>query len=417
MWGFWRRDRLYALLSLSTEADRSAITVSYSDDELPDHVLQITVTIHFLRQINALLPLNLCCHKELAGLPSWTTDWCLSRRDLMVPYDLLRDSEEVFNACGKYRKANFKFVHKPQVNVPLTQIRMLVRGWIVDEIVFADALPECAPSRGFSPTSTCFELVRKSIFWSRAGTLWDRVRDLFHIDSMPLYKAGASDELWDAVLRTMTTNKANRSWGKMQLQEFLQASQLCHRRSFIITERGFLGLAPAHWAAATRPGDLVCVLYGGPTPFILRPIQDEEHLPGSEKRDGRDQDGEWQERQQQDLLKELPRTLFQKLLKELPQDLPQNMPPGLPQDLPQDLPPDLQELLQELPQKPPQELPQKRQQKLRQMYKQMGIESSTESSRGRTYSWVGPAYVGGIMHGEWVAAHGSEEERQPFEII
>ena len=40
----------------------------------------------------------------------------------------------------------------------------------------------------------------------------------------------------------------------------------CIRRSFVTTEKGYLGLAP--WGA--REGDVICVLRGGDVPFVLR---------------------------------------------------------------------------------------------------------------------------------------------------
>lgn len=43
-------------------------------------------------------------------------------------------------------------------------------------------------------------------------------------------------------------------------------SIICHGRRFFATSRGQIGLGPAH----TKPGDLICVFYGGDTPYILR---------------------------------------------------------------------------------------------------------------------------------------------------
>ena len=40
----------------------------------------------------------------------------------------------------------------------------------------------------------------------------------------------------------------------------------CHGRCFFTTEKGYMGLAPP----STRSGDLICVLLGGKTPYVLR---------------------------------------------------------------------------------------------------------------------------------------------------
>jgi hypothetical protein len=42
---------------------------------------------------------------------------------------------------------------------------------------------------------------------------------------------------------------------------------VCHDRLLYLTNKGFIGLGPALMCV----GDLVCVLFGGITPFILRP--------------------------------------------------------------------------------------------------------------------------------------------------
>jgi len=47
-------------------------------------------------------------------------------------------------------------------------------------------------------------------------------------------------------------------------------------RAFIITSKGYMGLAPAE----TQPGDIVCVLRGGDVTYILRPINEYHRLVG-----------------------------------------------------------------------------------------------------------------------------------------
>ncbi|KAK0643853.1 heterokaryon incompatibility protein-domain-containing protein [Cercophora newfieldiana] len=47
------------------------------------------------------------------------------------------------------------------------------------------------------------------------------------------------------------------------------ASSWGQQRRFIVTGRGFMGLGPM----ATESGDVVCVLFGGQVPFLLRPLQ------------------------------------------------------------------------------------------------------------------------------------------------
>ena len=51
---------------------------------------------------------------------------------------------------------------------------------------------------------------------------------------------------------------------------------VCVRRKFFRTAKGYYGLGPS----ITREGDLLCVLLGGATPFILRPSGDHYNLVG-----------------------------------------------------------------------------------------------------------------------------------------
>jgi hypothetical protein len=48
----------------------------------------------------------------------------------------------------------------------------------------------------------------------------------------------------------------------------------CVKRSFIVTEKGYMGLGPSR----TQSGDVVCVLRGGNVPFILRESQDRYYM-------------------------------------------------------------------------------------------------------------------------------------------
>jgi len=42
----------------------------------------------------------------------------------------------------------------------------------------------------------------------------------------------------------------------------------CMNRRFFVTRKGYMGLAPA----TAQKGDLVCILFGGNIPFILRRV-------------------------------------------------------------------------------------------------------------------------------------------------
>jgi hypothetical protein len=50
--------------------------------------------------------------------------------------------------------------------------------------------------------------------------------------------------------------------------QFLRVRQLAYRRRLFCAGRDFMGLGPEH----LEVGDIIVVLLGGPTPYILRPV-------------------------------------------------------------------------------------------------------------------------------------------------
>ena len=49
-----------------------------------------------------------------------------------------------------------------------------------------------------------------------------------------------------------------------------------HAQKFFVTEKGYFEVGPAYM----KENDLVCVLYGGGVPFLLRPKNNFYHLVG-----------------------------------------------------------------------------------------------------------------------------------------
>ena len=59
-------------------------------------------------------------------------------------------------------------------------------------------------------------------------------------------------------------------------ERFLIAASDCWDRRLFVTRKGYLGLGPE----ALREGDLVCILSGGPVPYILRKRENHYYLVG-----------------------------------------------------------------------------------------------------------------------------------------
>jgi hypothetical protein len=75
-------------------------------------------------------------------------------------------------------------------------------------------------------------------------------------------------------ISSMSSMSAN----KKRLQEYKGTRTRIYNasvnRAMFVTTKGYLGLAP--WNA--RKGDLICVLLGGSTPFLLRPVPGRKHF-------------------------------------------------------------------------------------------------------------------------------------------
>jgi hypothetical protein len=76
----------------------------------------------------------------------------------------------------------------------------------------------------------------------------------------------------EVLYSTSDTEECQRIWNSITEDDINayeeQVASMVSGRRFMITNRGEFGLAPG----GSRPGDMVCVLYGGKTPYVLRPV-------------------------------------------------------------------------------------------------------------------------------------------------
>jgi hypothetical protein len=73
----------------------------------------------------------------------------------------------------------------------------------------------------------------------------------------PEYISGARD-----LLTIFEHSEMNQGWYR-----FLEATMVSKDLNFFITEKGYVGVGPR----CIKAGDKVCVLFGGPTPYVIRP--------------------------------------------------------------------------------------------------------------------------------------------------
>ena len=91
------------------------------------------------------------------------------------------------------------------------------------------------------------------------------------------YEAMYSDLLANDIT-TSTRQQVHEALGSSKLSEYEQILRSCAgKKSFFTTINGFVGTC----VPATQPGDIIVILFGSPSPFVLRPLpvrQGEQHM-------------------------------------------------------------------------------------------------------------------------------------------
>ncbi|KAL8838538.1 MAG: hypothetical protein Q9170_002118 [Blastenia crenularia] len=274
------RDRIYALLGLSSEDSRRAIVPDYSS-RTSDTLLAVQATAHYLMQQKRLLPLQSGFYKKADGLnlPSWVSDWSTSQAGY-VPLVF----ESAYNACGQYTTSTPRFL--PPVDHPsscLENTSLILKGVIEGEIQTAIPMPEVPLYNG---TDTDADLesrrLRREVTRSTCRT-WKELDDRESDNNQPGVRNMRYEAFWRTVIADRLldgTGPPGPEYGRY-FQDWQAAIDSdgatnfrnaavshCAGRSFIRSRDGRLGLAPK----STRVGDIVCLFHGGDVPFILRPF-------------------------------------------------------------------------------------------------------------------------------------------------
>lgn len=302
------RDRFYSLRSLVGPDTRAALDpAEYDPQKLSDAQLNVRASIHMLKQARHLLSLQYTWRRRTKGLPTWCPDWYTEQEGYVMfmfgtrvelgANDTLVLPQLSAQACGpKHTEARMRF--EPDAGSLTNQMaegcRLQIDGWRFDEVGFCDAFP-------------VIDLVAETTPELQAQGRAARVRALYekcaawksvveeHIQDNKPNPYESAEALRSVFWRTLIADRdadwkgpPEEEFGE-NLERFLESggtdiqgsmaylvpavSRLA-RRAFIITKKGYLGLAPM----GCRVGDVVCVLTGGDVPFVLRP--DKAPQPG-----------------------------------------------------------------------------------------------------------------------------------------
>ncbi|KAL8668080.1 MAG: hypothetical protein Q9202_000058 [Teloschistes flavicans] len=281
-----RRDRIYALLGLSSEDSRAAIVPDYSN-RTSDSLLSTQATAHFLMQQRRLLPLQSGFYRKADDLTlqSWVSDWSTSQAGYVT-----LSFESAYNACGQYRNMTPRFLpdftHPSSCPEDAEDASLILKGVIVDEVDMVDPMPEVPLYAGTDTDEDLrSRMLHRELTRSTCGR-WQMANDAYAYVGKEKIDAPPESELHHtAFWRTIIADRLLDGTGPPGLEysqhyqdwqagidsegatDFRNAAvSYCAGRSFILTNRRSLGLAPR----TTHTGDLICLLHGGDVPFVLR---------------------------------------------------------------------------------------------------------------------------------------------------
>ena len=275
------RDQIYALLGLAAEAGDLSVDLDYSLDVTTVYQEIMCSFISQYKSLDVLSMVGDYSWNVTTELPSWIPDWAANPRS--IPF-IRPDSASKFAASRR---------PEPSLHYSEDGKTLFIVGKIVDSIKSIGVAK--VPMRAI--TSSGRELSKWHGAFQHAGMIqmrhWEvmsrRLRSYptgespqeaywrtiiadapMKVDNIPggyarLFKAwrrywGTFDDFNDI---TVDDGKGDRVYS----YTYNQAKNIaCNYRRFFITKRGYIGLAPF----SSRPGDKICILLGGKTPYVIR---------------------------------------------------------------------------------------------------------------------------------------------------
>ncbi|KAH7383577.1 heterokaryon incompatibility protein-domain-containing protein [Cadophora sp. MPI-SDFR-AT-0126] len=295
------RDKIYALLSLCPPSQAANIIPDYTAP-VSDVYAVVTARCIIRYQDLTMLQFDADSKSDEHQLPSWVRDYSSSGL-LGQKQPVVGLSPSEYAASGRDCWGRRKIFIDNLFSNDFRQLRS--RGMIVDSIVYAGKNEKLARYTGVDPQERLANVKERSARTLTQVKIWEeKVREL---RESPYDSAGGSDA---AFWRTLMANRQFGNWaqlpadmkqnvyfetwmGRLPLPDsevetlppdadLDEAKRLyvkpftdacitwSHGRSFIVTSKGYIGLAPLK----TEIGDVVTVLEGGSVPFVLRALDE-----------------------------------------------------------------------------------------------------------------------------------------------
>ncbi|RYP44668.1 hypothetical protein DL768_008902 [Monosporascus sp. mg162] len=282
-------DRVFALLGLSTELDRKTIKPDYTK---PFAQIQARICAHLISSPeNPLAALHYMGVRGNSELPSWARDWSKPKR---VEWHFWRQpagAQERWHFLSEMRagighgwldvnagKQAWQMEVETGTNIAhfSDDLRILaLKGISVDTIKSVHGASafdkntvswkrECESWRTLAIENATAYPNREARFDAFCNTLCSgRYRDA---RGKPSTNWGEAYESWIRGEDESDSSESNGGVGRTPNDFAFRTERFRAGRSFIITRKGFMGLAPEN----ARTGDMVCFFKGNLDPFILR---------------------------------------------------------------------------------------------------------------------------------------------------
>ena len=274
------RDKVYALRGLARAADRHMFK-QQPDLTLNEAQVFADMIVHSIvetKQLDALSrnymlsdeqENNVGSKERILATPTWVVDW-LSKKRVTVPFVDTSKDVKLFTASldipakisvdyYNWRFLNLSGIHTDTVElledagVPksMPSFHTKLQDWLQNMYKWC----QNETPNPYGTEEDFREAIRRTM-----------IADVIHESRVPLPRFRA---LWDEWSRVQDPGDDSfKDFPSSSLAFSIALAEALTYRKMIYTRDGYVGLAPC-WA---QKGDLVCILFGGQTPYLLRPV-------------------------------------------------------------------------------------------------------------------------------------------------
>ena len=287
------RDKIFALHGLSTVAERNVLRADYRKSIAQVYIEFAKFVIETRKSLDVLAFRDM--HRKISGLPSWVPDWscsCHIDHELPLSYDILNveagGRRLPYQASGS-KKADVKFSDDMRSmttkGITVCHVQILGKGGSQEQRPEGDPTPS-----GYAlPIQEIIRFAEQATNLETSEMRQSALLRVLVADRMP---TGGEPTMrdWQDYLNLLQKSSDGRLWTMNHLvpdfekrttdstaADLLNAiSRTMRNRRLFISDGGHLGLAPSR----VKEGDLISVLFGGSTPYVLRAYEEHFHLVG-----------------------------------------------------------------------------------------------------------------------------------------